>query len=71
MIAVLPPILCVVNRLSPFYEFHNKCTKKGLFKFSNCFWYIYGALLQQGGLYLPQADSGRLIIGKAAIDFHT
>ncbi|KAL7015643.1 hypothetical protein ACKWTF_016567 [Chironomus riparius] len=62
MIAILPPILCVVNRLSPFYEFHNKCTKKGLFKFSNCFWYIYGALLQQGGLYLPQADSGRLII---------
>lgn len=25
--------------------------------------YIYGALLQQGGLYLPHADSGRIIIG--------
>ncbi|KAG5667976.1 hypothetical protein PVAND_015934 [Polypedilum vanderplanki] len=63
MIVILPPILCLVNRISPYYEFHNQCTKKGLFKFSNCFWYIYGALLQQGGLYLPQADSGRLIIG--------
>lgn len=26
--------------------------------------YIYGALLQQGGLYLPYADSGRIIIGE-------
>jgi glutamate receptor, ionotropic, invertebrate len=64
-LVVLPPILCLVNRLSPFYssvEGHGK-SKKGLFKIDNCFWYIYGALLQQGGLYLPYADSGRIIIG--------
>ncbi|XP_011501036.1 PREDICTED: glutamate receptor ionotropic, delta-1, partial [Ceratosolen solmsi marchali] len=28
-----------------------------------CNWYIYGALLQQGGMHLPKADSARLIIG--------
>lgn len=37
--------------------------KGGLFKIGNCFWYIYGALLQQGGMYLPKSDSGRLIVG--------
>lgn len=63
MIVILPPILCLVNRLSPFYEFHGRAKKLGLFKIDNCFWYIYGALLQQGGLYLPYADSGRIIIG--------
>ncbi|CRL07373.1 CLUMA_CG020350, isoform A [Clunio marinus] len=63
MIVILPPVLCIVNRLSPFYEFHRHQRTLGLFKIDNCFWYIYGALLQQGGLYLPHADSGRIIIG--------
>lgn len=57
----------------------------GLSTLNSCFWYIYGALLQQGnkyheysnhlltdriyvhilpgGMYLPKADSGRLVIG--------
>uniref|UniRef100_A0A182MEF6 Ionotropic glutamate receptor C-terminal domain-containing protein n=1 Tax=Anopheles culicifacies TaxID=139723 RepID=A0A182MEF6_9DIPT len=62
-VALMGPILCVINRLSPYYEVHNKPTNIGLGKVNNCFWYIYGALLQQGGLYLPYADSGRIIIG--------
>ncbi|KAI5707054.1 hypothetical protein M8J75_013960 [Diaphorina citri] len=37
--------------------------QSGFHKFSNCVWYIYGALLQQGGGKLPEADSGRLVIG--------
>ena len=28
-----------------------------------CVWYCYGALLQQGGTKLPDADSGRLVVG--------
>ncbi|XP_051164696.1 ionotropic receptor 93a [Leptopilina boulardi] len=28
-----------------------------------CVWYVYGALLQQGGMHLPQEDSTRLIVG--------
>lgn len=35
----------------------------GLFRLSNCCWYIYGALLQQGGMYLPRSDSARIIVG--------
>lgn len=42
------PILCAINKLSPYYEVHNKPTDTGLGKVNNCFWYIYGALLQQG-----------------------
>ncbi|XP_023313506.1 ionotropic receptor 93a [Trichogramma pretiosum] len=28
-----------------------------------CSWYVYGALLQQGGMNLPKADSARLVVG--------
>ncbi|KAG8040175.1 hypothetical protein G9C98_000745 [Cotesia typhae] len=30
---------------------------------SKCIWYIYGALLQQGGMHLPSTDGARLIVG--------
>uniref|UniRef100_A0A182FK55 Ionotropic glutamate receptor C-terminal domain-containing protein n=1 Tax=Anopheles albimanus TaxID=7167 RepID=A0A182FK55_ANOAL len=62
-VALMGPILCIINRLSPYYETHRTPSDTGLGKVNNCFWYIYGALLQQGGLYLPYADSGRIIIG--------
>ena len=35
----------------------------GLSKLSNCFWYCYGSVLGQGGTMLPEADSGRVLIG--------
>ncbi|KAM7360872.1 ionotropic receptor 93a isoform 2-T2 [Cochliomyia hominivorax] len=59
VILITSPVLYVVNRLVPTH--HLKV--KGFCTIKNCFWYIYGALLQQGGMYLPQADSGRLVIG--------
>lgn len=62
-IVMIGPLLYVVNYLSPFNEHFQVIKKGGLFKIGNCFWYIYGALLQQGGLYLPKSDSGRIIIG--------
>ncbi|XP_058063551.1 ionotropic receptor 93a [Anopheles bellator] len=62
-VLLMGPVLCLINNLSPYYETHNKPSNTGLGKMNNCFWYIYGALLQQGGLYLPYADSGRIIIG--------
>lgn len=34
--------------LSPYHEHHQITKKGGLFKVQNCFWYMYGALLQQG-----------------------
>lgn len=59
----MSPLLYIMNRFSPYYEYHRLKQKGGLNTMNNCFWYIYGALLQQGGMYLPQADSGRLIVG--------
>nr|QNL15115.1 ionotropic receptor 93a [Aulacocentrum confusum] len=35
----------------------------GLDSPSRCIWYIYGALLQQGGMNLPKNDGARLIVG--------
>ncbi|XP_055387982.1 ionotropic receptor 93a [Condylostylus longicornis] len=58
-VIITAPILFVVNEHGAL----DSLKTKGLQKMKNCFWYIYGALLQQGGLYLPKADSGRLIIG--------
>lgn len=62
-IAAVGPLLYGVNYLSPFNDYFQITKKGGLFKIGNCFWYIYGALLQQGGMYLPRSDSGRIIVG--------
>ncbi|XP_058458924.1 ionotropic receptor 93a [Malaya genurostris] len=62
-ILLMAPMLYIIHRSSPFYGHIGKNNTIGLGKLNNCFWYIYGALLQQGGLYLPYADSGRIIIG--------
>uniref|UniRef100_A0A1I8M4L7 Ionotropic glutamate receptor C-terminal domain-containing protein n=1 Tax=Musca domestica TaxID=7370 RepID=A0A1I8M4L7_MUSDO len=59
VIVITSPVLFIINRFVPVE--HLKV--KGFATIKNCFWYIYGALLQQGGMYLPQADSGRLVIG--------
>ncbi|XP_055850497.1 ionotropic receptor 93a [Episyrphus balteatus] len=53
------PLLYLINILVP----NEDLRTKGLCKINSCFWYVYGALLQQGGMYLPRADSGRLIVG--------
>ncbi|XP_014095980.3 ionotropic receptor 93a isoform X1 [Bactrocera oleae] len=59
IIIITAPVLYFINRLVPMD--HLRIT--GLSTLNSCFWYIYGALLQQGGMYLPKADSGRLVIG--------
>ncbi|XP_031629410.1 ionotropic receptor 93a isoform X2 [Contarinia nasturtii] len=62
-IALIGPLFYAVHYLSPYHEHHQITKKGGLFKVQNCFWYMYGALLQQGGMYLPRSDSGRIIVG--------
>lgn len=57
------PILYLVHRFSPVYEHKGICQSGGLSTVYNCLWYMYGALMQQGGMYLPYADSGRLVVG--------
>nr|QLI62100.1 ionotropic receptor 93a1 [Streltzoviella insularis] len=62
-VILMGPTLFVIHRLSPYYEAMGVTRQGGLSTIHNCLWYIYGALLQQGGMYLPRADSGRLVVG--------
>ncbi|XP_071448694.1 ionotropic receptor 93a-like [Hetaerina americana] len=76
-ILVMGPVLYWVHHLTPYYEFHGlrrkgKITRRRLpggvkltvfDKVWKCLWYVYGALLQQGGIQVPMADSGRIVIG--------
>ncbi|CAH1286826.1 unnamed protein product [Chrysodeixis includens] len=62
-VILMGPTLYIVHRLSPYYEAMEITRQGGLATIHNCLWYIYGALLQQGGMYLPRADSGRLVVG--------
>jgi len=42
------PFLFLVNKLSPFYDYYGIRKKGGIHNLEQCFWYMYGALLQQG-----------------------
>ncbi|XP_023215761.1 ionotropic receptor 93a-like [Centruroides sculpturatus] len=60
---VIGPILNIIHRCSKYYEYNDMADGKGLFTLSNCAWYCYGALVQQGGNHLPAALSGRILVG--------
>ncbi|KAL1460988.1 hypothetical protein WDU94_012921 [Cyamophila willieti] len=62
-VVITIPLLYGLHMISPYYEHFKIREQSGFHKFSNCVWYTYGALLQQGGGKLPEADSGRLMIG--------
>ncbi|XP_042864338.1 ionotropic receptor 93a-like [Penaeus japonicus] len=62
-VLVMGPILFLVNRNSPFYTYYDLYDGKGLFRLQNCSWYVFGAILQQGGTKLPLSNSGRLVVG--------
>ncbi|XP_025018417.1 ionotropic receptor 93a-like [Tetranychus urticae] len=59
---VIGPVLWTVHRSSIYYDYYGLNDGKGFFKLSNCVWYCYGAMVQQGGDILPQAISGRVLI---------
>ncbi|KAJ9582897.1 hypothetical protein L9F63_022758 [Diploptera punctata] len=64
MMAIVTPILNHFHKHSPYYEyFYGKSITRGLNSLYNCLWYVYGALMQQGGMHLPEADSGRILVG--------
>ncbi|XP_040062734.2 glutamate receptor ionotropic, delta-1-like [Ixodes scapularis] len=57
-------VLWIIARTSPAHAQLGPDTRPaGLVKFFNCVWYLYGALLQQGGVHLPAASSARIILG--------
>ncbi|XP_076372058.1 ionotropic receptor 93a-like isoform X2 [Tachypleus tridentatus] len=61
-VVAIGPVLNLVHRLSKYYEYHQMNDGKGLFKLLNCSWYCFGALVQQGGIHLPEAISGRVLV---------
>ncbi|GFR06280.1 ionotropic receptor 93a [Trichonephila clavata] len=61
-VALIGPILYLVHRASCYYQYYDLEDDKGLFRLSNCAWYTFGAIVQQGGVHLPQAISGRILV---------
>ncbi|CAH1987367.1 unnamed protein product [Acanthoscelides obtectus] len=57
------PFLYFINRFSPVCDYKGIPRKGGLSSIQNCIWYMYGALLQQGGMHLPYPDSARIVVG--------
>ena len=62
MTVIIGPIFYIIHRSSLYYTYHGADKDQGLFQLTNCVWYCYGAILQQGGTMLPDSDSGRLTI---------
>lgn len=56
------PLLWIVHRSSKYYDYYDLRDNKGLFRLSNCTWYCFGAMVQQGGDHLPLAISGRILV---------
>ncbi|GFT87627.1 ionotropic receptor 93a [Nephila pilipes] len=61
-VAIIGPILYLVHKGSYYYDYFDLVNNKGLFQLSNCAWYTFGAIVQQGGVHLPQAISGRILV---------
>ncbi|XP_035221212.1 ionotropic receptor 93a-like isoform X2 [Stegodyphus dumicola] len=62
-VALIGPILYLIHKGSSYYEHYDLVEDKGLFRLSNCAWYAFGAIVQQGGVHLPAAISGRILVG--------
>ncbi|XP_077544089.1 ionotropic receptor 93a-like [Haemaphysalis longicornis] len=60
---LIGPVLWGIHCASPYYDYYGLRDKKGLFLLQNCEWYCFGAIIQQGGIHLPDAISGRILVG--------
>lgn len=61
-ILLISPFTYYVNGHCKFYDYNNVRRDKGLFSMINCLWYTYGAMVGQGGDYLPPALAPRVIV---------
>ncbi|XP_062603845.1 glutamate receptor ionotropic, delta-2-like, partial [Saccostrea cucullata] len=52
-------LLFIIETLSPYYKIHGP---EGRQNYQKSFWYMFGALLTQGGESLPNSQSGRTMI---------
>ncbi|CAC5406406.1 unnamed protein product [Mytilus coruscus] len=53
-------ILCLLENTNPFYN--KRQGERGLHNMSDSFWYMYGALLTQGGEHMAASSSGRTLL---------
>ncbi|XP_060078761.1 glutamate receptor ionotropic, kainate 3-like [Ylistrum balloti] len=53
-------ILTVLERINPFYRNQQEAEEHNTYQ--NTFWYMFGALLTQGGDRLPESQTGRTLI---------
>jgi len=60
---MMGPILWLLHRTTPYYEYHDMSSKHGLSNISYCFFICFGSLMQQGSTTVPAADSGRVLTG--------
>ncbi|XP_033760424.1 glutamate receptor-like [Pecten maximus] len=60
---VVSLLLFLFERFSPFYVGDDEREgKSGLHTYQDAFWYMYGALLTQGGEHLPRSQTGRTLL---------
>ncbi|XP_069104060.1 uncharacterized protein [Argopecten irradians] len=54
-------VLAVLEKINPFYR-HQEVQEEDHQTYQNAFWYMFGALLTQGGDRLPESQTGRTLI---------
>ncbi|VDI39698.1 Hypothetical predicted protein [Mytilus galloprovincialis] len=60
---VVSLFLVVFEKYNPFYGYvQNRMKTRGLHHFSDSFWYMYGALLTQGGEHIARSSAGRTLL---------
>ncbi|XP_060063877.1 uncharacterized protein LOC132544318 [Ylistrum balloti] len=60
---VMSLLLFLFERFSPYYTGDEEREgMSGLHTYQDAFWYMYGALLTQGGEHLPQSQTGRTLL---------
>ncbi|XP_060068781.1 glutamate receptor ionotropic, kainate 2-like [Ylistrum balloti] len=60
---VVSLLLFLFERFSPYYVGDDEGEgKSGLHTYQDAFWYMYGALLTQGGEHLPRSQTGRTLL---------
>ncbi|OWF41423.1 Glutamate receptor ionotropic, kainate 2 [Mizuhopecten yessoensis] len=60
---VMSMLLFLFERFSPFYVGDEEREgQSGLHTYQDAFWYMYGALLTQGGEHLPRSQTGRTLL---------
>ncbi|XP_053403039.1 uncharacterized protein LOC123556009 [Mercenaria mercenaria] len=63
---IMTVLAFLIEKYNPYYETPDHSTERdrngGLHKWHSSIWYMYGALLCQGGVHLPNSTAGRTLV---------